>query len=34
MLKRVLEEMIETIAVLDRLLFLADKAGIFKFDSE
>lgn len=32
MVKRVLEEMIETIAVLDRLLFLADKAGIFKFD--
>lgn len=32
MLKRVLEEMIETIAVLDRLLFLADKAGIFRFD--
>jgi hypothetical protein len=32
MLKRILEEMIETVAVLDRLLFLADKAGIFRFD--
>ena len=30
--KQVLQEMIETIAVLDRLCFLAAKAGIFKFD--
>jgi hypothetical protein len=30
--KQVLQEMIETIAVLDRLCFLASKAGIFTFD--
>ncbi len=28
----VIEEMIETVAVLDQLLFLAKKAGIFEFD--
>ncbi len=28
----VLEEMIETIAILERLTFLAEKAGVFKFD--
>ncbi len=32
MLKRVLEEMIETVAVLERLVFLAEKAGLFKFN--
>ncbi len=31
-IKRVLEEMIDTIAVLERLLFLADKAGLFSFN--
>lgn len=31
-LKSVLEEMIEAIIVLERLFFLADKAGLFKFD--
>ena len=31
-LKQVLEEMIETIAVLERLCFLAAKAGLFTFD--
>jgi hypothetical protein len=30
--QEVLHEMIETIAVLDRLCFLAEKAGVFKFD--
>lgn len=30
--KSILEEMIETLGVLDRVCFLADKAGIFKFD--
>ncbi len=32
LLKQVLTEMIQTIAVLDRLSFLADKAGLFTFD--
>lgn len=30
--KSVLEEMIETLAVFDRVCFLAEKAGVFKFD--
>jgi hypothetical protein len=30
--KLVLEEMIETLAVVERLCFLADKAGLFRFD--
>jgi hypothetical protein len=32
LINTVLEEMIETIAILQRLTFLAEKAGIFKFD--
>jgi len=32
MLERVLQEMIETIGVLERLMLLAEKAGLFKFD--
>lgn len=32
LLKQVLEEMIETLAVLERLSYLADKAGVFTFD--
>jgi hypothetical protein len=32
LLRQVLEEMIETIAVLERLCFLAAKAGLFTFD--
>jgi hypothetical protein len=30
--KSVLQEMIETLSVLERLCFLAEKAGVFKFD--
>lgn len=32
MVKRVLEEMIETLTVLERLCFLAERGGLFKFD--
>jgi hypothetical protein len=32
LMKQVLGEMIETIVVLDRISFLADKAGLFKFE--
>jgi len=32
LLEQVLTEMIQTIAVLDRICFLADKAGLFTFD--
>jgi hypothetical protein len=32
MAKGVLEEMLETIMVLERLTFIADRAGVFKFD--
>ena len=32
LVKQVLSEMVQTIAVVDRLCFLADKAGIFRFD--
>ncbi|MBV9772571.1 MAG: MFS transporter [Gemmatimonadetes bacterium] len=32
LINQVLVEMIDTIAVLDRLCYLADKAGVFKFD--
>jgi hypothetical protein len=32
MLEQVLREMLQTLGVLDRLCFLADKAGIFTFD--
>ncbi|TWJ14293.1 lipase family protein [Geobacter argillaceus] len=31
-IKRVLEEIIETVTVLERLLFIAEKAGLFSFD--
>jgi hypothetical protein len=32
LVKQILSEMIETIAVLDRICFLAEKAGLFTFD--
>ncbi len=32
MLKQALDEMIQTIAILERLSFLADRAGVFTFD--